>query len=60
MRLDSAGLGGSEGVVFELDVLGNSNERSDNLTSESGKIGDDALEVPEITSGEGEVYDHRG
>ena len=57
-ELDEARSGSSRRVVLEFDVLGNLNERGDNLTVELGNLGDDTLEgLPEITSREGEVYD---
>ena len=57
IELDEAGPGGSDRVIFELDVLRNSDERNSNSTIELGNLGDNTLGgLPEITSRGGEVY----
>ena len=49
---------GSGRVVLDLDVLGDLDERGDDLTVELGNSGDDTLEaLPEIGSREGEIHD---
>ena len=56
-EFDEAGSDGTSRVVFEPDVLGDLNERCDGQTVELGNPGNDTLEgLPEISSGEGEIY----
>jgi len=56
-EFDEARSNGSGRVVLELDILGDLNERSDDLTVELGNLGDDTLEgLPKIAASKGEIH----